>query len=87
MMKVQPTTSVTIDDTTFAVENMSKECQTIIKFIDELRQRREDTTTELLIVDGALRDAQNQLLAQLQKERSEVSESANEGTTPAAAVQ
>lgn len=81
-MKIQPTTSVTIDDTTFAVENMSEDCQKIIKFIDELRQRREDATVELLIVDGALRDAQNQLLMQIQKERNESSKNTEKESTP-----
>jgi hypothetical protein len=62
MVQVQPTTTISIDDTVFEVTSMSPEIQQMVQYLDDWRQKEADTTSELLMARGALRDLQNTLL-------------------------
>lgn len=74
-MQVQPTTTITIDDTVFEVVNMSANVQQMVQYLDDWRQREADTTSELLMIRGALRDIQNTLLAAIQGDQKAVASS------------
>lgn len=71
MTQVQQTTTITIDDAVYEVANMSANVQQMVQYLDDWRQREVDTTSELLMIRGALRDLQNTLLAAIQTEQAE----------------
>ena len=70
MQKLLPTTTVNIDDAVFEVASMSPNVQSMIQYLDSWRQKEADLTSDLLMVRGALKDLQNQLLVQIQEERA-----------------
>lgn len=72
MTQVQQTTTITIDDTVYEVASMGANIQQMVQYLDDWRQREVDTTSELLMVRGALRDIQTTLLAAIQAEQAEV---------------
>lgn len=84
MTQVQQTTTITIDDTVYEVASMGANIQQMVQYLDDWRQREVDTTSELLMVRGALRDIQNTLLAAIQAEQAEVA--AGDLAAPAEAV-
>lgn len=65
-MQVEKTTTITLDNKSFEVAQMSPEVQQMVAYLDEWRQREVDQTSELLLVRGALRDLQNALAQQIQ---------------------
>ena len=71
MTQVQQTTTITIDDAVYEVASMGANIQQMVQYLDDWRQREVDTTSELLMIRGALRDIQNTLLAAIQAEQSE----------------
>lgn len=83
-MQVQPTTTITIDDAVFEVANMSANVQQMVQYLDDWRQREADTTSELLMIRGALRDIQNTLLAAIQEDQKAAASS--EASEPAVAT-
>lgn len=85
MTQVQQTTTITIDDSVYEVASMGANVQQMVQYLDDWRQREVDTTSELLMIRGALRDIQNTLLAAIQAEQtaqSEVAPDAAEGASP-----
>lgn len=83
MTQVQQTTTITIDDTVYEVASMGANIQQMVQYLDDWRQREVDTTSELLMVRGALRDIQNTLLAAIQAEQAEVAAGDAAATTEA----
>lgn len=90
-MQVQPTTTITLDGQNFDVSKLSAEIQQMVMYLDDWRQREVDTTSELLLVRGALRDLQGSLSQAIQQEIKETRERAAalglvpaEGDQPAA---
>lgn len=86
MTQVQQTTTITIDDAVYEVASMGANIQQMVQYLDDWRQREVDTTSELLMIRGALRDIQNTLLAAIQAEQADDVETADEATpaeTPA----
>lgn len=71
MQTVTPTTTITVDGSTFDVAQMSAEVQQMVTYFDDWRQQEAVATSKLLMVRSALRDIQNTLLETIQKERSE----------------
>lgn len=71
MQPVQPTTTITIDTSTFDVSLMSQEVQTMVAYFDDWRQQEVDATSKLLMVRSALEQIQRTLLETIQKERNE----------------
>lgn len=69
MQKLLPTTTVNIDDAVFEVASMSQTIQSMIQYLDDWRQKEADLTSDLLMVRGALKELQNQLLVQIQEDR------------------
>jgi hypothetical protein len=67
MLQIQPTTTISIDDKVLDVTSMSPEIQQMVQYLDDWRQRELDTTSELLMIRGAMRDIQNTLLQSIQK--------------------
>lgn len=84
MLPVQPTTTISIDDTVFEVASMTPDIQQMVQYLDDWRQKEVDTTSELLMVRGALRDLQNTLLQAIQAARA--AETATDGEAPAEAA-
>lgn len=86
MSQVQQTTTITIDDAVYEVASMGANIQQMVQYLDDWRQREVDTTSELLMVRGALRDIQNTLLAAIQAEQAEAAVVSTDGeaTTEAA---
>lgn len=78
-MKIQQTTSITIDEATFEVADLSPEIQQMVQYLDDWRQKEANTTSSLLMIRGALRDIQNTLLTAIQKSQSEVATDAATG--------
>ncbi len=68
MAKVQETTSVTIDDKTFQVADLSDNVKQMIGLMDEWRQEDADLTNKVLMVRAAIRDIQNTLLTTIKQE-------------------
>lgn len=85
MPTIQPTTTITIDTTVFDVASMSAEVQQMIGYLDDWRQREVDTTSELLMIRGALRDIQNTILTAIQSDQAAAVESLTPDDTPPAA--
>ena len=71
MAKVQETTSVTIDETTIQVANLSDNVKQMIVLMDEWRQEDADLTNKVLMVRAAIRDIQNTLLTAIKAEVTE----------------
>lgn len=86
MTQVQQTTTITIDDAVYEVASMSANVQQMVQYLDDWRQREVDTTSELLMIRGALRDIQNTLLTAIQAEQAEAA-SAGEADAPADATE
>lgn len=70
MLQVQPTTTITIDDAVFEVASMSEAVQQMVQYLDDWRQKEVEAMSQLMMVRGALRDIQNNLLATIQSERA-----------------
>lgn len=93
MPKVQQTTTITVDNTAFAVDKMSPNLQQMIVFMDEWRQKDVDLTVEISMVKAALRDIQNSIYVAIKKEREDALEKAKAlglipaDAAPAAAVE
>lgn len=68
MAQLQPTTTITIDDQTFNVADLSTEVQQLTAYLDDWRQDEQDQASELLKTRAALRDIQNTLLQQIQED-------------------
>lgn len=85
MPTIQPTTTITIDTTVFDVASMSAEVQQMIGYLDDWRQREVDTTSELLMIRGALRDIQNTILTAIQSDQAAAGEALTPDDTPPAA--
>lgn len=87
MPQVQQTTTITIDDKVYEVADLSANVQQMVQYLDNWRQREVDTTSELLMIRGALRDIQNTLLAAIQAEQVEPTVAdTGEGEVPAETV-
>jgi hypothetical protein len=67
-LKLEPTTIINVDSSSFEVSKMSAEVQQMIKYFDDWRQKEVDLTSNLLMVRGAIRDIQNTLLETITKE-------------------
>lgn len=78
MIEIQPTLTITVDGTTYEVADMSSEIKQMVIYLDEWRRNEAAETAALLKTRAALRDIQNMILAQIQKENSEPSEEAQE---------
>lgn len=76
MLNVTPTTTITIDNTEFAVDKMSSQVQQMVVYFDAWRQRELEATSELLMVRGGLKDLQASLLTTIQEERKQAMEKA-----------
>lgn len=74
MPQVQQTTTITIDDEQFAVEDLSQEVQQMVQYLDEWRQDETDQVAQLLKTRAALRDLQNSLLQQIQQDKAAAEE-------------
>lgn len=68
MAKIQETVTVTIDEQSFEVANLSDNVKQMISLMDDWRQRDADLASELLMVRAALRDIQNTLLTTIKAE-------------------
>ena len=70
MPKIQPTLTITLDDATFEVANMSDQVKQLVMYLDEWRQDEADQTSALLKTRAALHDIQNTLLTTIQAEQA-----------------
>lgn len=71
MNPVQPTTSITFDNTTLEVSKMSADVQQMVAYYDDWRQKEVELVSKLIMVRSALRDMQTQLIQNLQSDREE----------------
>lgn len=78
MQPIQATTSITVDGESYSVSAMSDEVQQMIQYLDDWRQNEVDQASQLLKTRAGLRDLQNTLLQQIQKENTEAAEAAIE---------
>lgn len=74
MVQVQPTTTISIDDTTLNVADLTPEIQQMVQYLDDWRQKEADVTSELLMARGALRDIQATLLQAIQAAQAATAE-------------
>ena len=79
---IQKTLTVTIDEEVFNVEDLSAEVQQLVTYLDDWRQHEADETSSLLKTRAALRDLQNTILAQIQKEKAEAEAAEAEEAAP-----
>lgn len=87
-MKIQPTTTITLDDQVLDVSKMSNEVQQMVGYLDEWRQEEVDISSKLLMVRGALRDLQSVLSTTIQDDVKKARENAEAlGVIPAAPVE
>ena len=73
-MQVEKTLTVTIDETSYVVANMSEPVKQLISYMDDWRQKEADTTSDLLMVRSALRDIQNSLMTTINAEKQAAAE-------------
>lgn len=85
MTKIQETLSVTIDEQTYNVADLSQNTQQLIRMMDTWRQKDADLTNDLLMVRAALRDIQNTLLTTIKDEVAQQPEAAANDQSAAAA--
>lgn len=78
MPTVQKTVTITVDNTTYEVANMSADIQQLVVYLDEWRQEEADQTSALLKTRAALNDIQNTMLTTIQNERAAQAEPAPE---------
>lgn len=71
MINIEPTTTITVDETTYTVEKMSAEVQQLVNYFDHCREKEATAAADLMVARHALRDIQNTLLATINKEREE----------------
>ena len=83
MAQIQPTTTISIDDSTFDVTSMTPEIQQMIQYLDDWRQKEADATSDLLMARGALRDLQNTLLQAIQAAQAPAAEVVEDSTEAA----
>lgn len=76
MPQIQKTVTITVDETTFEVANMSAEIQQLVVYLDEWRQEEADQTSALLKTRAALHDIQNTMLTTIQQEQAAAAEAA-----------
>ena len=74
---IQKTLTITIDDATYDVASASEEIQQMVVYLDEWRQNEADEAAALLKTRAALREIQNMILAQIQKEQEPAEETAD----------
>lgn len=84
MQKIQPTTTITVDDKTFEVASMSDDVKQLIVYLDDWRQDEADQTSALLKTRAALHDLQNTLLSTLQSEAAAAQQAPVDEPTPPA---
>lgn len=86
-MKIQPTLTITLDNQSLEVSKLSSDVQQMVAYLDDWRQEEVDLSSRLLMTRGALRDLQNALAAQVQKELKDAKEKAEAlGLIPSADV-
>lgn len=81
-INVQQTLTITVDDQVFQVADMSEEIKQMVVYLDDWRQHEADQTSELLKTRAALRDIQNMILNQIQKDQAEQTENTTEDPEP-----
>jgi hypothetical protein len=67
---VQDTLTITIDDNVYDVADLSTDVKQMVQYLDDWRQDEADQTSDLLKTRAALRDIQNMILAQIQKDQA-----------------
>lgn len=65
---IQKTLTITIDDQVYTVADLSEETKQLVVYLDDWRQDETDQTSALLKTRAGLRDIQNMILAQIQKD-------------------
>ena len=83
-MNVQPTTTITIDDKVFSVSSMSAPIQEMVAYYDMWRQKEIEAASSLLMVRGAMRDLQSNMMTAIQAELAEKATAAPAPARPAA---
>lgn len=82
MTQVVPTLTIEIDENTkLHVDDTSKEVKELISLFDEWRQDEADQVVQLLKTRAALREIQQNIGLQLQKEQNEAMEKAESNDT------
>lgn len=78
---VQRTTTITADGIIISIENASQQVRDMVSLMDVWRQREMDTHIDLTMVQGAIRDIQNQLLIAVRNEQQNIqtAEASNNG--------
>lgn len=76
-INVQQTLTITIDDEIYQLADLSDEVKQMVVYLDDWRQHEADQTSELLKTRAALRDIQNMILNQIQKDNAEAVKEAN----------
>jgi peptidoglycan hydrolase CwlO-like protein len=71
MPKVQPSTTITVDNAVYAVEALHPQIKNMVAMMDEWRQEDVDLSVKLAMVKAALRDIQNNIYIAMNKQREE----------------
>lgn len=77
-MKVQETLTLTVDGVQYNVAEQSDEIKQMVVYLDEWRQDEADEATMLIKTRAAIRDLQNTIVQQLQKEKTKANEAASD---------
>jgi hypothetical protein len=64
-MKIEPTLSITIEDVMYTVSELSPQQQTMVRYMDDWRQREADNTSLQLMARVSIQYMQQQLLQTL----------------------
>lgn len=78
MSPVQPTTSITIDDVTLDVSELSQGAQQLLATYDDWRNEEVEAQSKLLMVKAALRDLQREIYAVIVADRDAAASEAGE---------
>jgi hypothetical protein len=81
MLEIIKSTTITVDEIVYAVEQLSPNVKPLVLLMDDWRQKDADCASNLAMIRAALRDLQNNIVLTLRKERADATAAA------AAAVQ
>ena len=71
MPQVARSTTITIDEVVYSVEQLSPTIKPLVMLMDDWRQQDADTASSLAMIRAALRDLQNNIVLTMRKERTD----------------
>lgn len=69
-MIVEPVRVINVDNRTYDVASLPQQCQTLVAFYNEWRQKEADLKSELLLTQAAVREISREIVQTIQVEEA-----------------